>query len=822
MILDILRDYYAKFSSGQKSFFGDWEEDKHPRSDDGKFASKGEEGSGGSKAEEAKPDRPVPPDEPPEPAEPTIDQRVDDIAHGPHSQHKPEWYDGARVAGMDQTLHVEKQEDGTYKVWKAWNDNPHLTGHVSSGKDAEMTMNNIWRAGAGLHPESDELRERIRKGLEAADSQATEEPEESDGGAQVDGVKAGTVEDELADKAREALKRIPGLSVAGMSKQLGVDRDKAEELLRNAVAERDGTKPPAEKPTAAEEEKQEPADLFPKDAEESEEQADESPRDRAARETKRQLDEDYAFARASEIPNVGEDLLGSARHKVNAWKGLEDAEDSGQADKLVTRDQLAKLEPHTLSGSVQDNPISSLAMHLALKAFPNKPGAGNRRYRASTEQAKRDRSDYLDAYRSIKGKAEDIASRETNPVRAVGELQVHVKQTILDLRAGKSKPGGGSDRYNAAANSLVSLYNSLNGSPSSKVLSALDDFRKAARQKYGEDFEADDRDAIRQHTLDIMEGKSLDKTFGRETDRPGSKSKRFNATALYVKNAKREGGRKVEAQSVKSGTKFVMDDLKMRGLQWGNSVSDSERIHHLQKSSEAFADLMDVVGLPDEAASMEGVLGLAIGARGHGTASAHYEPGNKVINLTRSSGVGTVAHEWGHFFDHHIGGGDLSRGMEGRATGNYMSEQTSSSYIKKDDKGNWEVNDKNQLVTTDRSQDEIWSAMDKVRATWKDSGFKKRLAETCRAMEKSGELSEEKSRKYWQSGREIFARTFERYVQRKLQKAGRENTYLSGLSGAGGGLWPTDSEVDHMEPAFDAVFAAFRRRDYPNHKPAQV
>ena len=60
---------------------------------------------------------------------------------------------------------------------------------------------------------------------------------------------------------------------------------------------------------------------------------------------------------------------------------------------------------------------------------------------------------------------------------------------------------------------------------------------------------------------------------------------------------------------------------------------------------------------------------------------------------------------------------------------------------------------------------------------------------------------------YWTSGREVFARTFERYVQHKLRSKGQENTYLSGLGGESP-LWPTKEQIAKMAPAFDELMSA--------------
>jgi len=43
-----------------------------------------------------------------------------------------------------------------------------------------------------------------------------------------------------------------------------------------------------------------------------------------------------------------------------------------------------------------------------------------------------------------------------------------------------------------------------------------------------------------------------------------------------------------------------------------------------------------------------------MGSRGSGNASAHFEPGAVVINLTKTKGAGTLAHEWFHALDNYF------------------------------------------------------------------------------------------------------------------------------------------------------------------------
>lgn len=72
---------------------------------------------------------------------------------------------------------------------------------------------------------------------------------------------------------------------------------------------------------------------------------------------------------------------------------------------------------------------------------------------------------------------------------------------------------------------------------------------------------------------------------------------------------------------------------------------------HMQQCSQALADLADVLGIKDEDVSFRGRLAVAFGARGNGPAKAHYEAVERVINMTKMAGAGSLAHEWFHALD---------------------------------------------------------------------------------------------------------------------------------------------------------------------------
>lgn len=92
------------------------------------------------------------------------------------------------------------------------------------------------------------------------------------------------------------------------------------------------------------------------------------------------------------------------------------------------------------------------------------------------------------------------------------------------------------------------------------------------------------------------------------------------------------------------------------GVEFGNWQTD--RAACLNQAHDALIDLAWAIGLPCAEMTFCGRLSLAFGARGHGKAAAHYEPGRRVINLTKTNGAGCLAHEWFHAYDHHIATAD--------------------------------------------------------------------------------------------------------------------------------------------------------------------
>ena len=122
-----------------------------------------------------------------------------------------------------------------------------------------------------------------------------------------------------------------------------------------------------------------------------------------------------------------------------------------------------------------------------------------------------------------------------------------------------------------------------------------------------------------------------------------------------IEKAERTGpARRQEGEEVTS--QRLMDTFGFRGVNFGREgwINQAERQAYLNQAYDGLLDLADVLGMPPKAISLDGALGIAFGAQGKGKNAAHFIAGVNEINLTKTKGAGTLAHEWGHAMDHHF------------------------------------------------------------------------------------------------------------------------------------------------------------------------
>jgi hypothetical protein len=502
----------------------------------------------------------------------------------------------------------------------------------------------------------------------------------------------------------------------------------------------------------------------------------------------------YAFARASAVPNLGEDVLRSARHIRNAWRGLVEAEQDGTAEELVTRENLLRNEPpRFLSDITPANALSCLAAHLCLGVFPAKPEDGrySRRDRATTTDQRR--AQFYHAYRNLKSVAEAAAADGYAPDQVIGRFNAAVKEEMRRLR-GRPLMGQGQDgepnRLNAIANLLVTTYNRTRvlanprGYRKYDAGNRLRAFNERLRLKYGEPAPVE---RVAEHVRDVLQGLSLDKTFGPVS--PTGKRVFFDPAQLYTGRAERLGGRSINVESADAAAEYMLTRLGMRAIQYGNSVTDAERRRHLKLACEAFTDLADVLGIAEGDVSLGGRLAVAFGARGHGSALAHYEPVQRVINLTRKKGIGSLAHEWAHFFDNDLGTGEPR---------SYVSERIR--WFREYGPGG-----RLQWVPGGEAVTPLQRAYLRLAELLRTCGFQDRLRDEVTRWAGDGRLTSGKVA-YYRSASEVFARCFECHIKLRLDQTDRRNTYLSSV--APHPFWPNAEESVALAPALDEIFAS--------------
>ncbi|MCW2481999.1 LPD5 domain-containing protein, partial [Candidatus Symbiopectobacterium sp. NZEC135] len=267
-----------------------------------------------------------------------------------------------------------------------------------------------------------------------------------------------------------------------------------------------------------------------------------------------------------------------------------------------------------------------------------------------------------------------------------------------------------------------------------------------------------------------------------------------------TENQKRSGP--ARRQSDVTPDKFG-DTFGFRGVQFGNYVEDARRQADLNDAFDALTDMADVLGVPEKALSLNGELGLACGARGRGGArsfSAHYEPGQVVINLTKGSGAGSLAHEWFHALDNYFGQAD-QHGYDNKGTGdNFITRSQRRDRVFQNGK---------MVPTTHPVRQEVYRAFKDTLQAINNSGM----------VERAHTLDSTRSKPYWSTVVELSARAFERYVQDKTQSKGISNDYLVNVRKSNEHAdpqtyaYPTEAELSGgIRTAFDNLFRTLKTK----------
>lgn len=251
--------------------------------------------------------------------------------------------------------------------------------------------------------------------------------------------------------------------------------------------------------------------------------------------------------------------------------------------------------------------------------------------------------------------------------------------------------------------------------------------------------------------------------------------------------------------------------FKIRGFQFGNWVTTEDRFNYLAAMYICLFDMQRVLRFKTSNLGLDNQLAIAFGSRGNPGALAHYEPRNIVINISRykredvlkreieaagmkapdhipkeklflyTGGIGSFAHEFGHFLDGVFG--QYSEPSDGRA---YLTGKRGS--VSKDRI----AYPKNQVM---RNLIEDFFEV----IFWKKPGKK---SDYAIRLEKSGS-------EYIQNRQEIFARVFEQYIDLKLKKIKIKNFFITQRKYKPV-YYLTDSELRKVVPILDNLISKMR------------
>lgn len=271
------------------------------------------------------------------------------------------------------------------------------------------------------------------------------------------------------------------------------------------------------------------------------------------------------------------------------------------------------------------------------------------------------------------------------------------------------------------------------------------------------------------------------------------------------------GGKDISAQE-------FMETFGFRGVEFGNWTNQKDRQIAINNAYDAFMDLAEVLGVSPKALSLNGKLGMAFGARGRGKFNAHYERDKVVINLTKTKGAGSLAHEWFHALDHYFATLGKADSME-FATNLHLLPKGVYRYI--DKQGNYKYHNSRG---DELSEEEVIKAFEAngVRREMVEAWYylmdKIRKSDYYKRSEKYSILHTN----YWIDPTELGARAFSKWVENELSKRNATNDYLAnnpalfadkvGEIGREYTPYPFDTDAEWIEDAFGNLFQTMEQK----------
>ncbi|BDS10955.1 LPD1 domain-containing protein [Aureispira anguillae] len=250
----------------------------------------------------------------------------------------------------------------------------------------------------------------------------------------------------------------------------------------------------------------------------------------------------------------------------------------------------------------------------------------------------------------------------------------------------------------------------------------------------------------------------------------------------------------------------VSEFFKLKGYQFGNWVTHEDRFNYLAALAVCLFDLNRVLRFKGNNLGLDKHLGVAFGARGKKGAKAHYEPWSHIINMTRykeahrfkepytkptrfviSGGVGSFAHEYGHFLDYFFGSRVETTAKVYALSDGHSTDPTRIQY----DKNKYPM----RYLMESILEKAYWDSSKRS-----ESAYVKRIKE----------LLPDRYLDYFLSRNEIFARLFEQYISYKLKELKIKNVFLTKTK-YHTAQYMLLSEIKTVVPLFDKLLIQMRK-----------
>jgi len=265
----------------------------------------------------------------------------------------------------------------------------------------------------------------------------------------------------------------------------------------------------------------------------------------------------------------------------------------------------------------------------------------------------------------------------------------------------------------------------------------------------------------------------------------------------------------------------VISHFDLKGFEYGNWLNQEDRYNYLWAAQIALFDLVKITGI--QKVGLGKLVGIAFGARGRKGALAHFEPDTNMINITRfheaktvkdflgrpvfgnkttdmikpvlfeqTGGMGSLAHEYGHSLDYIFGGYvevDPARKDRSLTNGRSTTDKATTTAAP----GTM------RSLTAEIINSLIWENQAK-KDIYTTFYAKLNIAVSAKVLSP-----------YWIRQNELFARTFEAYIQMKLEKKGVENSFLTHKK-YDSWVYPDGLLLKKIEPVMDRLLAMMAKR----------